>query len=188
MAQQPGGQQQRSKRPKAKPYVKGPKNRWSAHPALHDQVLSLLQEKDLDFEFQENDNDNGCIKYLDTNIMGKFFCRNKACAALLWSSKAIAITIWIYPGDRYSARVYHQQCKDCNTLGRLVIDETSYVERVATTLKRWSGVPVTPPPHSKRQTRPHESDLCEGCKAGHCPFLRQRDITLGLGGMTLEDF
>ncbi|EJT68021.1 hypothetical protein GGTG_14401 [Gaeumannomyces tritici R3-111a-1] len=49
-----------------------------------------------------------------------------------------------------------------------ILDD-SYGERVAYWLKKWSGVRVQAPQRSQRKNdKPHRSNLCEGCKAGHC--------------------
>lgn len=143
-------------------------SRWSMYPNLHDQVTDLLEEDGLSFNFQNIDDDNSCTHTYDTHIMGRFDCHNSECSSTGWSSKKIPITIRMYPRSRYNARVYHQRCQQCNALGRPLLDEDSYVERVAYRLKRWMGVEVERPMFSPMQGPPHQSDLCEGCKAGHC--------------------
>lgn len=42
------------------------------------------------------------------------------------------------------------------------------MERVAYRIKKWKGVNVARPYYSRDAKGEHESDLCEGCKAGHC--------------------
>lgn len=140
---------------------------WSMYQVLHDEVSSLLIEEDLHFKFHEADDDTECIKTRDTNIMGRFNCRNQACKANGWSSKMIAITIRLYPGQMYNARVYHQRCKSCNNLARPTLDQ-SYAERVSYWIKQWNGIPVVRPPVSNESRGPHNRQLCEGCRAGHC--------------------
>ena len=108
--------------------------RWSIYSALHNDVSRLLEEDDLYFDFHGNDNTESCIKEYDTNIMGRFMCRNRACGSNGWSSKRIAITIRMYPGAKYNARVYNQRCQGCNSLGKPRLDD-SYAERVAYRLK-----------------------------------------------------
>lgn len=76
--------------------------------------------------------------------------------------------IRMYPQAQYNARVYHQRCKDCTTLGRLVLDGDCYAERVTYWLKKWNGIAVQPPPNSGQSRGPHNRELCEGCRAGHC--------------------
>ncbi|KAI0437513.1 hypothetical protein F4803DRAFT_538395 [Xylaria telfairii] len=59
----------------------------------------------------------------------------------------------------------------CDTLSTPRVDN-SYAERVAYRIKKWSGIKLEKPPRSSRKmlARPHEEELCEGCKAGHCGF------------------
>lgn len=77
------------------------------------------------------------------------------------------MTIRLYPGQKYNARVYHQRCMNCNRLSRPVLD-SSYAERVTYWVKQWNGVWVEKPPISGDSKGPHNNELCEGCKAGHC--------------------
>jgi hypothetical protein len=140
---------------------------WSMYPTSHDAVSALLEEHDLFFTFH-NDDDSDCDEDYDTNIMGRFTCKNRACPTSRWSSKLIAITIRMYAGEEYNARVYHQRCKACKTLSKPELDE-SYAERVAYRLSKWSGVQLERPQYSGQQSKaPHKSNLCEGCKNGHC--------------------
>ncbi|PGH00146.1 hypothetical protein GX51_05959 [Blastomyces parvus] len=144
--------------------------RWSMYPTHHEHVSSLLEAEGLHFEFYDVDRAEGCINDYDTNIMGRFICHNDSCSATGWSSKKIPITIRKYPGNKYNARVYHQRCERCNSLSRPVIDDESYAERVVYRIKKWSGIRIlmgAPPPYFNSKG-PHYSDLCEGCKAGHC--------------------
>ena len=108
------------------------------------------------------------IHEYDTNIMGSFTCTNARCKKNGWSSKKIAINIRYYYGNRYNAIVYNQRCKDCNSLGSMSVDISSYTERVAYRLNKWLGLPVETPQHSGESKGPHQKSLCEGCKAGHC--------------------
>jgi hypothetical protein len=141
--------------------------RWSMYSALHDDVSRLLEEDDLHFDFHENDDTESCTKEYDTNIMGRFRCHNRACGSNGWPSKRIAITIRMYPGAQYNARVYHQRCLRCNSLSKPRLDN-SYAERVAYRLKKWCGMEMDRPFHSGQSEGPHQSNLCEGCKDGHC--------------------
>jgi hypothetical protein len=109
--------------------------RWSMYSALHDNVSCLLAEDDLHFDFHENDGTESCIKDYDTNIMGRFLCRNRACGSSGWSSKKIVVTIYMYSGTQYNARVYHQRCMEYNNLSKPRLDD-SYAERVAYRLKK----------------------------------------------------
>lgn len=146
------------------------KGRWSMYPTHHESVSSLLQEDDLYFDFHDVDRAAGCINEYDTNIMGKFICDNKTCGTDGWSSKRIAITIRMYPREEYNARVYHQRCDGCGNLSRPVLNET-YAERIVYRIKKWNGIAVDSVPYSSMRQGPHHTDLCEGCKAGHCKAL-----------------
>lgn len=141
---------------------------WSLHPSLHQDVLQILNEEGLQMKFLDIDGEMNPIVEKDTNIMGRFDCPSKACHSRGWSSKKIAITIRLYPEQKYNARVYHQRCKYCKTIGKLILDRESYVERVAYRLKKWSGIEVQSPVFSGSSKGPHDNQLCEGCKAGHC--------------------
>lgn len=102
--------------------------------------------------------------------MGRFVCHNQACRASGWSSKKIAVTIRLYPRQEYNARVYHQRCKFCGWISRPVLDQ-SYPERIVYWIRQWNGVRVERPPVSNNSGGPHNRELCEGCRAGHCPQL-----------------
>lgn len=75
-----------------------------------------------------------------------------------------------YPGAEYNARVYKQRCRRCNSLGDLFLEDGGpYAERVAYRIKKWCGIEMKPSTYVVKKTKgPHESELCEGCKAGHC--------------------
>jgi hypothetical protein len=138
-------------------------------PSRHRDVLFTLKEHGLSFKFHNDDDSASCIENWDTNIMGRFSCRNGDCISLGWPSKTIATTIHLYPNARYNARIYHQRCIRCKTPGRLEEVDDSYVERVSYWLKRWSGIKVRAPQRSFQKSRaPHQKDLCEGCRVGHC--------------------
>jgi hypothetical protein len=158
-------------RSKSKPQGLG--KSWSMYPALHENVRRLLEEDDLSFTFFAIDKDKGSIEEYDTNIMGRFKCLNKVCPSKGWGSKMIAITIRMYPEQRYNARVYHQRCKSCGTLSKPFLDD-SYAQRIAYRLKKWSGIEMDRPSFTDSASkRPHESALCEGCKHGHCKEMIQ---------------
>jgi hypothetical protein len=152
---------------------------WSLHPKLHDDVAQLLDEEGLQIGFLDADDEETNIQYWDTNVMGRFICPNSGCYSSGWSSKKVAITIRMYPQQRYNARVYHQRCRNCKAVGRLVLDTGSYVERVTYWLKKWNGIEVQPPNFSGQSRGPHDSELCEGCKVDHCSNLNQ-DLALVL--------
>ena len=145
-------------------------SRWSMHQVLHPKVSALLEENDLYFDFNSADSARDCIETYDTNIMGRFECLNHACNSTGWPSKMIAITIRMYPAARYNARVYHQRCRRCNRLGRPRLDD-SYAERVSYRLKKWCGIELDRPMFSGQSKGPHQKELCEGCKDGHCSQL-----------------
>lgn len=140
---------------------------WSMYKNLHDEVSSSLVAPDLHYEFYENDDGMSSTNMRDTNIMGRFVCHNRACRARGWPSNMIAITIRLFPGQKYNARVYHQRCKFCRWLSRPVLDQ-SYAERIVYWIRQWNGIRVERPPISRDSKGPHNRQLCEGCKAGHC--------------------
>ncbi|KMK55725.1 hypothetical protein Y699_08714 [Aspergillus fumigatus Z5] len=143
---------------------KGPKaaKLWSLHPKLHDDVAQLLNEEGLQLDFYNADDEETNIKEWDTNVMGRFICRNKGCHSSGWSSKKIAMTIRMYPRGLYNARVYHQRCKNCRALGRPVLDHECYAERVAYWLKKWNGIEVQRPNYSGQSRGPHDN-----CRSEH---------------------
>lgn len=104
----------------------------------------------------------------ETNIMGRFICTTPNCAAKGWGSTRVSILIKGFVGNGYHATVFGQRCRQCKNLGLLKMDEDSYVDRVAYRLKKWANIEVTPPPYKEKQGPPHETELCEGCKRGHC--------------------
>jgi len=149
-----------------------PKNRkqpqrWSMHPEQHGAVSSLLADDDLHLSFHGNDSDSNRVRDYDTNITGRFICRNEACKKSGWSSNVVPITIRLYPRGQYNARVYHQRCKQCDFVSKPHLDDT-YAERVAYRLKKWHGVEMEEPAYGPKTDKPHRMELCEGCKAGHC--------------------
>ncbi len=143
-------------------------------PSRHGNVSRLLEDDGLHFIFHHPDSDIGCTQTYDTCIMGRFSCDNQRCRSTGWGSKKIAITIRMYGGRRYNARVYLQRCKACNSLGKPTLDD-SYAERVTYRLKKWCGVELEPPEFSGQSRGPHEKEFCEGCKAGHCREGREID-------------
>ena len=145
-----------------------PEETWSIHPSLHGHVSRLLQADNLFFEFHQANEYDNYIKEYDTHIMGRFVCNSGACLSKQWSSKKVAITIRLYHDKKYNAVVWHQHCQDCDSLGRPILNDT-YAERVAYRLKKWSGMDTKKPYYpGKKRGPPHQYDLCEGCKNGHC--------------------
>ena len=163
------------------PYRRKAASLWSLHPELHDDVARSLDEEELQLDFFEVDDEQTNIKERDTNVMGRFICQNNRCYSSGWSSNKIAITIRMYPRQRYNARLYHQRCRNCRAIGRLVLDTESYAERVTYWLKKWHGIEVERPYYSVKSKGPHDSQLCEGCKVGHCPNSND-DLALVLAG------
>ncbi|KAI3322838.1 zinc-binding domain-containing protein [Xylariaceae sp. AK1471] len=136
-------------------------------PSKHDEVFRLLNEDTLRFRFHNQDDENSYIETYDANIMGTFQCHISDCQNIAWS-RQVAITIRMYSGKRYNARVYHQHCLKCYYMSTPTLDD-SYAERVAYRLKKWSGIHLDPPPfHQTKEGPPHEKRYCEGCKAGYC--------------------
>lgn len=156
--------------------------RWSIHPSLHPNVSRLLEEEGLYFDFHPLDSTLDCIRQYDTNIMGRFTCSNKSCPRTGWSSKRIAVTIRVYGDFEYNVRVYHQRCRSCKGLSEPVLNN-SYAERVAYRIKKWSGVECEVPVfEGEDNRRPHDRELCEGCRDGRCG-----DLGRGDGGPLEED-
>lgn len=141
---------------------------------LHDDVTELLEGTGLAFTFYDRDNGQASTKHHDTSIMGHFVCKNPACHSTGWSSKKIATTIRLYRGMKYNAKVYHQRCKSCNWLSQPQLDD-SYAERVVYWLKRWHGREVEGFQGFHKSKGPHDSRLCEDCKAGHCSESNEND-------------
>ena len=141
------------------------------YPALHGNVARLLAEDGLFFDFHPVDDASGCLKDYETCVTGRFICRNPNCASSGWSSGKIAVIIRMYAGEKYNVRVYYQRCADCNALSKPSLEAASYVERTSYRLKKWSGIEQEIPPYSGRVQGPHHSELCEGCRDGHCRQL-----------------
>ncbi|RDH34637.1 zinc-binding domain-domain-containing protein [Aspergillus welwitschiae] len=133
-------------------------NLWSLHPKLHNDVTQLLDEEGLQIDFFDADDEEPNIEKRDTNVIGRFIRQNRG-----------SITNRMYPQQRYNAWVYHQRCRNCRAVGRLVLDSGCYPERVTYWLKQWNGSEVRQPNYSGQSRGPHDSKLCEECKVGHCP-------------------
>lgn len=137
-------------------------------PSLHQDVSNAVSESITQIWFNDTDSDQGINNKYSTNVMGRFRCYNNRCSSRGWGSKKVAILIRGYPGDGYNAVVFNQRCESCQKLGKLTLDEASYVDRVSYRLKKWAGVEVETPFYAKKKSPPHMSDLCEGCKRGYC--------------------
>ena len=110
-------------------------------PSLHNDVSRLLEPHNLVFEIYDVDEEITNVEEHNTNVMGEFACKNRACACNGWSSKKVATTIRMYLNEQCDARVYHQSCRSCKALSRPILDD-SYADRVAYRLKKWSEIPV----------------------------------------------
>jgi hypothetical protein len=139
---------------------------------MHDKVAQSLEDENLHFTFHNSDDEVNSIRSYDTNITGRFNCHNQNCKSNGWHSNRIAITIRMYRNEQYNARVYFQRCKACNRISKPTLDDT-YAERVAYRIKKWCGVELEAPAFSGESRGPHESSLCEGCRAGHCSEARR---------------
>jgi hypothetical protein len=56
----------------------------------------------------------------------------------------------------------------CNGLGTFVLDEHSYVKRVAYRLKKWAGVVMELLYYGLRTGSLYKQEFCRGCKRGKC--------------------
>jgi hypothetical protein len=150
------------------------------YPSLHQDVTKAVFEDIGTTRFHDNDSGEGSSKEYSTFVIGVFVCENNACSGAAWSSGKITLLIRKYPDNGYNAVVFGQRCKSCQRLGRLKLDEQSYIDRVSYRLKKWAGVQMELPPFTLKRTPPHMEELCEGCKGGFCPQvtrgLYRRDI------------
>ncbi|KAF2242405.1 hypothetical protein BU26DRAFT_524525 [Trematosphaeria pertusa] len=152
-----------------KPYKPKPEAPISfTFPELHEDVENEVSDEIGSTRFREKHSKRDCNNEHPTNVMGKFKCNNNACSKAGWTSKKVAILIRGYPRNGYNAVVFNQRCKSCNRLGTLILDEQSYVDRVAYRLKKWAGVYMERQSYDRKKGLPHESELCEGCKRGVC--------------------
>ena len=138
-------------------------------PSLHQGVVNAVSDEIASPNFRMDDSDNAAHNRYSTNGMGTFKCNNNVCPNHGWGSKKVAILIRGYSKSGYNAVVFNQRCKSCNKLGNLILDEKSYVDRVAYRLKKWAGVTMERQHVAPKKGPPHESTLCEGCKRGICP-------------------
>ena len=146
---------------------------FDMRPSLHGDVSRQLDQYGLTFHFAPIDDPNDFLKEYDTTIVGAFTCTNDSCRKRRWTSKRVAITIRKLSDLSYNARVYYQRCERCGFVARPDLDD-SYAERVAYRLAKWSGVAVSNPYFSGRSDRPHQEELCEGCRLGRC-LAKQSD-------------
>jgi hypothetical protein len=144
------------------------------YPSLHRDVAKAVFEDIGTTRFHDNDSGEGFSKEYPTFVVGVFVCNNNACSGAAWSSGKITLLVRKYPDNGYNAVVFGQRCKFCQRLGRLKLNEQSYIDRVSYRLKRWAGVQMELPPFDLKGTPPHKIELCEGCKRGLCPEVNRR--------------
>jgi hypothetical protein len=137
-------------------------------PSLHQDVTNAVSDDIAWTWFQENDSDNDSNNKHSTHVMGTFRCNNYNCPSGGWASKKVAMLIRGYPKNGYNAVVFNQRCKVCNQLGTLLLNKEAYIDRVGYRLKKWAGVPVEQPYYDQKESLPHETLLCEGCRRGFC--------------------
>jgi hypothetical protein len=139
-------------------------NPWSLHPSHRRDVLRLLQDSSLSFDFYEVDYPSNSTRECDTNVMGQFPCWNTRCLSKGWSSKTISVTIRLYPDSRFNVRVYNQRCQECGKMSQPRLDGF-YAERV---VYQWSRIDVEAPFFPGEYNGPRLAALCEGCRNGRC--------------------
>ena len=144
------------------------------YPELHEDVANAVFDEIGPIKFHRKKSSENADRDYSTNIRGKFICNNNACSSWGWSSGRVAILIRKYPRNEYNAVVFGQRCKSCNKLGSLKIDEGSYVDRLAYRLKKWAGLQMDQQVYTSRESAPHESALCEGCRRGVCQQANRR--------------
>jgi hypothetical protein len=147
-------------------------------PALHANITKAVFPEITSTWFNENNDDDNYNHEWLTHVMGRFICNNNVCKKQLWVSRKVPIEIRGYEGNGYSAVVYNQRCKSCKELGTFVLDDESYIDRVAYRLKKWAGVRVVPPYYGRTKGPPHEREFCEGCKRGKCQEGMKEDNDL----------
>ncbi|KAK6534858.1 hypothetical protein TWF281_006157 [Arthrobotrys megalospora] len=147
-----------------RPTTEPPKS-WYLFPEHHDLVVQ--QVPGVRFK---NSNVDGFYEW-PTNILGTFRCSKKKCKNE-WESGVVSTVIrkYLLPGDRlaYNAKVFNQRCMRCKSLGYMTIEQGVYIERIVRRLKIWRNETVEVLPGYFKETQPHKSSLCEGCKAGSC--------------------
>lgn len=137
-------------------------------PTLHQDVVRAVSDTIASPWYRESHENTRIKNEYTSYVMGKFKCVNGACTTDGWGSKKVTILIRGYDGNGYDATVFNQRCRGCRQLGRLTLDEQSYVERVAYRIQKWAGVHVERQPFASTKGLPHKRDLCEGCKRGIC--------------------
>ena len=138
------------------------------YPSLHQDVADAVSEHITDLEFHKDDSDEGISKRYSTYVMGFFNCYTPTCSTQGWFSGRVTILIRRYRDGGYNAVVFKQRCEECNWLGKLAMDKSSYVGRVQYRLLKWAGVVLERPIYRSKKSPPHKAHLCEGCKSGIC--------------------
>jgi hypothetical protein len=155
---------------------KADKNTCYLFPSLHQDVVNAVSDKIASPQFHMNGSDSAANNKHPTHVMGRFKCNNNSCSNHGWGSKKVAILIRGYSEGSYDAVVFNQRCRSCEKLGNLILDEESYIDRVAYRLKIWAGVQMKKTYVTSKKGPPHESTLCEGCKRGVCPKTKTRNV------------
>ncbi|KAF1933787.1 uncharacterized protein M421DRAFT_416142 [Didymella exigua CBS 183.55] len=143
-------------------------------PELHQSVAEAIAPHTTSLWFYETNHDSRYDRNHSTKVIGQFTCTKTSCRNR-WGSKIVAVWIKRHARNHYSAVVYNQKCRTCGFLGHLKMDEECYTERVAYRLKKWAGVHMEQPPFEPKKGPPHEIELCEGCKRGVCPQIRDSE-------------
>ncbi|KAH8751627.1 zinc-binding domain-containing protein [Diaporthe sp. PMI_573] len=141
------------------------------HKAVTDAVAPFMTRPRF-----RNNVDHTPEKEYSTYVMAKFTCNNHGRIPRIWSSKKVTIVIRSYGKKEYNAVVYNQGCEKCANLGRIILDESSYVERVSYRLKKWAGIRMEPQGYTGGVGPPHLEELCEGCRAGYCQHRRLQSV------------
>lgn len=138
------------------------------YPSLHQEVAEAISDHIEHLVFHEDNDNKDVSKEYSTFVMGYFRCYSPACSTRGWSSGKVTILIRSYRDDSYNAVVYKQRCEECNGMGKLTIDNASYISRVRYRLLSWAGVAQERPVYGSKKCPPHKAHLCEGCKQGIC--------------------
>jgi hypothetical protein len=145
----------------------GPKTTYmfsSLHKAVNAEVRGDIGAT----RFHDQNTDLNSDNVYETRVLARFECINGDCPKSSWISGKVTTRIRGYPGNAYNAVVFSQRCLVCNSLGRMILDTDTYVERVAYRLRKWAGIKMDQRPRVYRKMPPHKKDLCEGCRAGFC--------------------
>jgi len=149
---------------------KAPPKPTRMFPSLHPDIVLAVSEHVIPPRFNDKNTSQGTSKTYSTFVTGEFRCYDNTCPTRgwKWTSRKVAILIRQYADGSYNAEVFKQRCKQCDKLGILKLDNSSYVERVSYRLLVWKGVRLKRPHYNKKASKPHKTWLCEGCKRGIC--------------------